>query len=76
MYVFLSAAEVSNYIQDYCMSVWSLFQHFVFLSGTGSFRPIQTRLAPSSRQLSSKALSTTASPVPASQLSSKNQIIN
>ncbi|XP_067269534.1 protein cramped-like isoform X1 [Pseudorasbora parva] len=39
-------------------------------TGTGSFRPIQTRLAPSNRQLSSKPLSSTASPAPATQLSS------
>uniref|UniRef100_A0A8C1DNP6 Protein cramped-like n=1 Tax=Cyprinus carpio carpio TaxID=630221 RepID=A0A8C1DNP6_CYPCA len=32
-------------------------------TGTGSFRPIQTRLAPSNRQLSSKASSTTASAI-------------
>ncbi|XP_016109626.1 protein cramped-like [Sinocyclocheilus grahami] len=39
-------------------------------TGTGSFRPIQTRLAPSNRQLSSKAPSATASSAPATQLSS------
>lgn len=39
-------------------------------TGTGSFRPIQTRLAPSNRQHSSKASSTAASPAPTSQLSS------
>ncbi|XP_016089818.1 protein cramped-like [Sinocyclocheilus grahami] len=39
-------------------------------TGTGSFRPIQTRLAPSNRQLSSKASSTTASTAPTTQLSS------
>ncbi|XP_056309187.1 protein cramped-like isoform X1 [Danio aesculapii] len=38
-------------------------------TGTGSFRPIQTRLAPN-RQLSSKASSTTGSPAPVTQLSS------
>ncbi|XP_051571291.1 protein cramped-like isoform X2 [Myxocyprinus asiaticus] len=39
-------------------------------TGTGSFRPIHTRLAPSNRQLSSKAPSTAASPATTSQLSS------
>ncbi|XP_051989032.1 protein cramped-like isoform X1 [Xyrauchen texanus] len=39
-------------------------------TGTGSFRPINTRLAPTNRQLSSKAPSTAASPVTTSQLSS------
>lgn len=39
-------------------------------TGTGSFRPIQARLAPSNRQLSSKASSATASSAPATQLSS------
>ncbi|XP_059410035.1 protein cramped-like [Carassius carassius] len=39
-------------------------------TGTGSFRPIQARLAPSNRQLSSKASSTTASSSTTTQLSS------
>ncbi|KAI7803655.1 putative protein cramped-like [Triplophysa rosa] len=39
-------------------------------TGTGSFRPIQTRLAPSNRQLPSKSSSTAASPASTSQLSS------
>lgn len=45
--------------------------HFLFLpSGTGSFRPIQTRLAPSSRPPLSKTSPAAASSAAASQLSS------
>lgn len=48
-----------------------LLSHFLFLpSGTGSFRPIHPRLAPSSRSVQTKTTPATSSSAGASQLSS------
>ncbi len=55
-----------------CNATNIFLSHFLFLpSGTGSFRPIHTRLAPSSRPPLSKASPAASSSATTSQLSSE-----
>lgn len=67
-YTFIIVLLYSKFF--YILTCWSLFSHFLFVfPGTGSFRPIHTRLTPS-RPLVSKASPAVPSSVTANQLSS------